>query len=1232
MQSSPPRSHSEGKARAIRELSASLNHGSARSISPALPAPSDSNPTQHSGFTNDTASTDFFNNDDVLHSTQHDLEVTDTNNTLPRYPNFPRIRSTAKKQSAWQPMRSEPPNPDTSMVNKEFGDFDGQSLTDEEDFSIELGRGMPRSSRSTPAKMSTRDSLYDMTPPTARSRRSLGPEPGSLRRDAQIRRASRNDVDMTASPRPASTRQSHATPSQEPKRTSLAQLHAKVSAEESSLFEERPQSLMYSNTKSTRWNNPKRQNSLPMDGAVDATPRATTTPRSKAAIASQNPTVQSFILPDLPNLTELVSGVFEDGTPVFSKTSRSRFGGANNGSGRPSNYTKVDSVPIAQEEKVIFAGLQLLQDKVAEMERERAEQEKKMEEQELELIELRATTQAQERLRRSDSGLGSTDGEGSSRSSWKVEKTRLEATVQTLRTKLDRTERKIAVVEIEKKRLGSERDNMASQLGVAFQTCEELKTEKATLTSDNDALRQEVDSLRADNEALRDQLEQEEAHHREETVQLRRQVDQTENATQQENASLQAELTRIRTQHDKLRRQADQTDNATRRQNMNLQAELARVRAEHDEHTQQLTRNDVELRKARREQAEYARLKADHEALKAQLDNLKAKREDDLRHWSSSEAALKSRVERRDETIRHFQDMTQEHTNDGMRHDNDQLRRELAELTAHHEKDQQRWSQKEVALKRQVSDAKQMSDMTREILSIRETHNPYNGAPTPATATRHNARSDAHRRPSHRREENTLDRLRSRVQEESRVSRANASFQESHIEESPRKPYIKHSGTSRTSLPTNFGRSVSSPVPRNKPAEIESEPESTTDISLAPRTTYSPFVGRSAASNKHTTTAAVQPPQDLDLTELSEIDPALIANLRRQLEEERLNPRGHDASVSLRQTVREDTIRSERQLRDDTVRSEQQGREDTARTVRHGQDDTVRSAASTKSARQRSLPRKSSMRDVKTNGARFEEDLTGKMSNVGEDNADLTGDGSMVSNMSRRRRSVPTEMTSAFIVPDLKIESRRQAAAKADRTKINLKTHDNENCTVCNPDATTECLRIPKLVPVSSRMPDEADATLRPTQSPKDALGLVVKGLCDERVHLHMELAVMRAMLESHDPSLGRKKRSSYEQGIADLLSRIKAKDDQIYNLYDALEGQKEEDITEQFVEDVTEQLRKEAEGGVANETDKKKAKKVTIQSYHDLEDSDGDELPWEGFEDTGEHNFMGDMARAGVY
>jgi hypothetical protein len=226
-------------------------------------------------------------------------------------------------------------------------------------------------------------------------------------------------------------------------------------------------------------------------------------------------------------------------------------------------------------------------------------------------------------------------------------------------------------------------------------------------------------------------------------------------------------------------------------------------------------------------------------------------------------------------------------------------------------------------------------------------------------------------------------------------------------------------------------------------------------------------------------------------------------------------------------------------------------------------------------------------------------------------------------------------MTSAFIVPDIKLDNRKQTTTTLKILhKATSKDHDNDNCTVCRREGltmATDDLRVPKLVAVSSRVPDDVDATMRPARSPKEALALVVKELKDERAHLHMELAVMRAMLESHDVSLGNRKRREINASIHDILRRLDIKDTQIYNLYDVLEGQQTDDLTELDVENITEQIRAE-ENKVPNEPEKK-GKKVTIRSFVDDdsvevgrgvgvgEDGDGetDELPWEGFEeDTG--------------
>ncbi|KAF2200381.1 hypothetical protein GQ43DRAFT_373943 [Delitschia confertaspora ATCC 74209] len=1160
-----PRS-SEGKARAIRELSRELSH-SPRSLPSLSQQQSDSQPTHQfsTGLSLDSLS----DNEDVLQSTRQFND--DTTNALPTQPY---IRSTAKKVGAWQPPMSEPPI-DTSMVDKHFNDFD-HTISEGEEDSIELARGGNKSNRSTPGRglhssFTDFNPLYDMTPPKGRTRKSYGAaETGNLRRDAQVRRASQKDV---LSPRPTGTRNSPAPgPSKDRKRNSLAHLHAKVTEEDTFMSERPPTGTIKAPT--SRFSR-SRQGSPQLNNPTQ-TPQHTVTGTNRPNTAT-NATYQSFMLPDLPNLTELVSGVFQDGTPVFSKTAppRHRFAAPSqpggNGGEQP-NHVPIDSVPIPEDGKAVLASLNLLREKVAQLEHERAEAEKTIEEQELEIVQLRTVNQVQEKLRGRDSALGSTDGEGSGGiSNWKVEKTRLESSVQTLRTRLDRAERKLSVSEIANKRITAERDNLVNQLSVAFYNSEDLKTEKDALRTENDTLRQEVDSLRAENDELRRQIQEEQDHFRSETLQLRRQVDRAENGVQKENET--------------------------------LRDELARVRDQNDENTQNLARKDAELRKAKRDQAEFARLKAENNSLQARMASLKSKREQEARRWANRESELKSKIDHRDETIRHFQDMTQEQTNEAIRVDNENLRAELAQLTAQYENDNEQWAQKEERLRRKVEKSRLFEDMTREILHLRQENAQPQEKETAKEVT-----SGGIRKQNSERAENTKTRIATQVQRELRNIRS-ASVAQAPTQQqlSPQKPQSRIQTTSYgSSLPAKVSRSVSEPVPRQMGQD--SDGESTTDLSLSPRrsTPYVMHGGVTATAN-----ATVEPPPELDYTDLSDIHTEDIANLRRVLEEERAG----------RKSAPEEA---------------------TQRTAR---EDTVRSVASVKSTRQQSLPRRSSMKDVtektqmteKTQGTVFE-DLTGLATDNGQNAADeptRTGksiaDASILSNSGRRRRSAPpVEMTSAFIIPDLTFHF---TASNLKETEIG--EHDDKNCTVCirqTGKTPTDPVTVPKLVPASDRMPDEIDATLRPSRSPRQALALVVKELKDEHAHIRMEWAVSTAFLESMDVSISRTKRINEQAKNAALLKRMHIKADQIYYLYDVLEGQKADQLTEEEVEDITREILMEDEPEVAdggNAKSNSKGKKVTLDIAGEREesgvvggDADGEgvseDLPsWEGFEST---------------
>ena len=179
----------------------------------------------------------------------------------------------------------------------------------------------------------------------------------------------------------------------------------------------------------------------------------------------------------------------------------------------------------------------------------------------------------------------------------------------------------------------------------------------------------------------------------------------------------------------------------------------------------------------------------------------------------------------------------------------------------------------------------------------------------------------------------------------------------------------------------------------------------------------------------------------------------------------------------------------------------------------------------------------------------------------------------------RRQGLKMEDMTSAFIIPDITMrvpsvdkDAPTELSTAAQQVFDGLAPHSGLNCTICkrlieqgtlheHDEAVKEAVKIPKPVPVSERMPEatpyEEEPTMRPSQPPALALATVMKGLEDELAHLKLQLSQYQTMYNQHDPSLSKRKRKSVHQKIGSLLQAIDVKSDQIYALYDVLEGQK---------------------------------------------------------------------------
>ena len=217
-------------------------------------------------------------------------------------------------------------------------------------------------------------------------------------------------------------------------RHTLAAMHARVTTEndDTKLSDERPPTVSLT-ARNTRFasaanfdaidnsNLPRKYSST--NGIVEAPSRGITAQlhsKSHRAIdvtvsSSNNPgTQQSLTGSELPNMSELVSGTFHDGTPIFSrdgKSRASRFVSAqliqvDRGLGHPG----VDEVDLTDEEKAIFLSLRLLQDKVEFLEHVRADREATIGELQNRNQNLQQETVSSRRWQRNDSALGSTDG------------------------------------------------------------------------------------------------------------------------------------------------------------------------------------------------------------------------------------------------------------------------------------------------------------------------------------------------------------------------------------------------------------------------------------------------------------------------------------------------------------------------------------------------------------------------------------------------------------------------------------------------------------------------------------------------------------------------------------------------------------------------------------------------------------------------------------------------------
>lgn len=335
---------------------------------------------------------------------------------------------------------------DTSALHRAFPDFPAISSSDDDedddfyndgiddgvddgsdDISVELGRGARKSSRHLDDSRGSTISINDghlVSSPAKEARLNSPAKPAlqnissrisamgrdSLRKGAQIRRASLVQKENQAASQEQKPKTGYTSKSRNisgAQRRSLSEMHAKATEtyEGSYISDERPENATVT-TKNTRFANRRHEQNVRLADAVNlaAGKMYLQTNGRKDTMSSDdseedNNTHQSFVLPDIANLSELVSGVYQDGTPKQTRPRNTRFASppttAVTSSRRP-DHAILGGVPVPDDEKAIFASLRSLQEKVAQLEGEKDEAEAKIDDLRQEYMDLKAEAARQQ--------------------------------------------------------------------------------------------------------------------------------------------------------------------------------------------------------------------------------------------------------------------------------------------------------------------------------------------------------------------------------------------------------------------------------------------------------------------------------------------------------------------------------------------------------------------------------------------------------------------------------------------------------------------------------------------------------------------------------------------------------------------------------------------------------------------------------------------------------------------
>ena len=652
-----------------------------------------------------------------------------------------------------------------------------------------------------------------------------------------------------------------------------------------------------------------------------------------------------------------------------------------------------------------------------------------------------------------------------------------------------------------------ERDNLATQLGAAYYTHEDLKRENEALQLENETLRDEIDSLRLDK---------------------------------------------------------GRSDKETK----HLMNEVMNMKIDFEEQTNQWARREAILRQ-KKGKAPLRDVGDDDEfadGIDVMTGQSGASKDPETRQWRTREARLRSKIEEHNDTIKLLQRTTEEKAINYLREEITKLRAQLSQ----HNAERQDWSKKinfkETDLRRELNqaiiehqeesdkwagkEAQLMGKISKREEAVRQLQLPTAEEAHAATNRRRTAQK-------HSRIVNAGFEGKSAVERGQAASLSQQRVDGVQSGTVPRQPTSAAEASKRRTARSVSHNDVSSKVYQVDGEDEFSERSSTTDLEISgPK-----WLDRTRTEMKPKT-AQSKNTGNTDVTLLSFMDSLDIANLRKMLEEERAA--SHRQSKADAETGNFDrgnlNVTSSSSRRRPSLKNPM-GRNDdmptkhsTASRHRKGasvdptkdigddlvktdntQQETSHSILSNTSRRRR---RRSA--PVELTSAFTVPDLLDH-TKAAEANF-KTGASSANQQHHTQPSEIPHEPKDCTICrPDAPIPS----AVPVNEHPLPNGTVDNEIGNDNDHDA-------------SAANAAAIDTTLRPAQPPLEALSYVLKIISDEITHLKLELRTAETAYSSLDPAIGQRKRKALHSRICKLLSAIEARSEMLYKLHDVLEGVKD--------------------------------------------------------------------------